>query len=308
MKANSRLMVITGTVLCGVIVTAVSLTDKQTLAPAATAEYGEYLVRNTAMVLGSGQADPELRYSGTNMACASCHLESGRLPGTLDLLQAAAKYPRFSGRDGGDGDLRDRINGCMTRSMNGHTLPRESTEMRAIETYIIDLGNQYQAMSETARMSSEPPGFKEPARKASLENGQQVFVERCQVCHGANGEGLPASGDIAEGYLFPPLWGADSYNNGAGMTRLLTSASFIKARMPLGSPDLSDDEAYDVAAYMNSHERPVKDNLEADYPELFRKPVDSPYGPYADPFDQEQHKYGPFEPIREFYRNRESGQ
>ena len=71
--------------------------------------------------------------------------------------------------------------------------------------------------------------------------------------------------------------------------------------------DLSDDEAYDVSAYINSKPRPVKEGLEEDYPELFRKPVDSPYPPYADPFPQEQHQYGPFGPIRAYYaqQNRE---
>jgi thiosulfate dehydrogenase len=110
---------------------------------------------------------------------------------------------------------------------------------------------------------------------------------------------------MADGYLFPPLWGPDSFNNGAGMTRVLTAARFIKARMPLGKPDLTDDEAYDVAAYMNSHERPQRANLEVDFPDLKRKPVDSPYPPYADEFPIEQHRLGPFQPIRDYYQGLE---
>ena len=140
-----------------------------------------------------------------------------------------------------------------------------------------------------------------PARRADPEAGQLVYQEKCQICHGADGLGLKESPDLAKGFLFPPLWGPDSYNNGAGINRVLTAARFIKARMPLGQPDLTDDEAYDVSAYINTQPRPVKSNLEADYPELFRKPVDSPYPPYADPFPQEQHKYGPFGPIRDYY-------
>src|SRR5690606_33860815 len=97
----------------------------------------------------------------------------------------------------------------------------------------------------------------------------------------------------ADGYLFPPLWGPESYNIGAGMARLLTAARFIKARMPLGAPELSDDEAYDVAAYMNAQSRPAMAELEQDYPDRTRKPVDSPYPPYADPFPVEQHRLGP---------------
>jgi len=158
-------------------------------------------------------------------------------------------------------------------------------------------------MGDTRRQQQEPELFEEPKRRASVENGKEIYEDRCQVCHGRNGEGLKASKNIAEGYLFPPLWGEDSYNNGAGMTRILTASRFIKARMPLGEPDLSNDQAYDVAAYVNSHERPIKSNLAADFPELERKPVDSPYLPYADPFPQEQHKLGPFDPIREYYKN-----
>jgi thiosulfate dehydrogenase len=198
-------------------------------------------------------------------------------------------------------DLRDRINGCMQRSMNGRPLPRDSIEMMAMEAYILDLGQQYSAMGESRRMPDEQPAFAEPDRAASPEAGQLVYESRCVVCHGANGQGLMATRDPADGYVFPPLWGEDSFNNGAGMHRVLTAARFIKARMPLGEADLTDDEAYDVAAYINSHPRPEMSNLEQDYPDRTKKPVDSPYPPYADPFPREQHRLGPFAPIREYY-------
>lgn len=269
----------------------------------ATAAYGEHILRNTAAVLGPDQADPEMRYTGTHMACASCHLETGTEPGTLSLLATSTRYPRFSRRDGGERDLRDRINGCMQRSMNGRPLLRDSVEMIAMEAYILSLGEQYAAMGDTQRQPHEPPAFQEPQRMADVDAGQVVYQERCQLCHGEDGEGLQATSNISEGYLFPPLWGSDSFNNGAGMTRVLTAGRFIKARMPLGNADLSDDESYDVAAYINSHSRPVKSNLEVDFPDLTRKPVDSPYPPYADPFTQEQHRLGPFAPIREYYES-----
>lgn len=266
-------------------------------------EYGRRLVRETAALLGPGHEDPAMRYSGTYMDCASCHLDTGAKPGTLSLLQADDRYPRFSGRDGGERDLRDRINGCMTRSMNGRELPRSSIEMISMEMYIKNLNSQFDLMGETRRQLDEPPPFVEPDRAANVAAGEIVYQERCQVCHGENGEGLPASTDMREGYLFPPLWGTDSFNNGAGMGRLLTAARFIKARMPLGQPDLTDNQAYDVAAFVNSHERPQRANLEVDYPNLADKPVDSPYPPYADDFPIEQHRLGPFAPIREYYRN-----
>lgn len=268
---------------------------------AATADYGQRLLRETPALMGPDHEDPAMQFTGSHLACASCHLESGTKPGTLSLLQTASRYPRVSGRDGGMRDLRDRINGCMVRSMNGRELPRDSVEMIAMEAYINRLGDRFAAMSESRRAPTEQAAFDEPDRAADPQAGKLVYTERCEVCHGANGQGLPATEDLSDGFLFPALWGQDSYNDGAGMHRVLTAATFIKARMPLGQADLSDDEAYDVAAYINSHGRPAMSGLERDYPDLTMKPVDSPYPPYADPFPQEQHKYGPFREIREWY-------
>ncbi len=277
----------------------------QAAAPAlpagATVEYGRRLLRDTAALLGPDQPDPAMRYTGSHIACSSCHLDSGAKPGTLSLLQTASRYPRPSSRDGGVGDLRDRINGCMVRSMNGRVLPRDSTEMLAMAAYIEQLGQRYAATSESQRAPTEQAAFVEPARAADPAAGKLVYAERCAVCHGAEGQGLRASHDPLEGYVFPALWGEDSYNDGAGMHRVLTAASFIKARMPLGQADLTDEQAFDVAAYVNSHPRAAMSGLERDYPERAAKPVDSPYGPYADPFAPEQHKYGPFKEIRDWY-------
>jgi len=300
--------------LLGAAVVVWTLTSRTTAAPAdaapaeATAEYGRRLLRDTAAWLGPDQPDPERRYTGTRMACASCHLGVGTEPGTLSLLQASTRYPSFSGREGRDRDLKDRINGCMQRSMNGRPLPRDSVEMLAMETYILQLGAEYAAMGESRRTPDEPPPFAEPDRAADPDTGRQIFADRCAVCHGADGAGLRAATLPDNGYLFPPLWGPDSFNNGAGMHRVLTAARFIKARMPLGKPDLTDDEAYDVAAYINSHPRPQMEGLDADYPDRSTKPVDSPYPPYADPFPQEQHQFGPFDPIREYRARVKAGQ
>lgn len=266
-------------------------------------EYGRRLIRDTAALMGPGHEDPAMRYSGTYMDCASCHLDTGARPGTLSLLQTKDRYPRFSGRDGGERDLRDRVNGCMTRSMNGRELFRDSIEMRSIEMYINNLSAQYAVMGQSKREPNEPPAFVEPDRMADIAAGQIVYEERCETCHGDSGQGLAAATEISEGYLFPPLWGPDSFNNGAGMTRVLTAARFIKARMPLGQENLTDAQAYDVAAFVNSHERPQRANLELDFPDLTKKRIDSPYPPYADDFPIEQHRLGPFKPIREYYEN-----
>ena len=275
-------------------------------APAPTEEYGRRLITETAWLLGPDQPNQNRRFMASRLNCGSCHLDAGTRPGTLSLTETFQRYPRPSGRDGKEGDLKERIDGCMERSMNGRKLPRDSVEMDAMVAYIRSVSEHWMATSPDRRVVMERAAFRPPARAASPEAGRIVFESRCQVCHGPDGHGLPASTDPRRGYLFPPLWGNGSFNDGAGMGRVLTAAKFIKARMPFGRPDLTDDEAFDVAAYVNSQPRPQMsaDQLEQDYPDRSTKPVDAPYGPYADPFPQQQHKFGPFAPIEAFYKKK----
>lgn len=272
-----------------------------------TEEYGRRLVAQTNELLGPDQPDPARRYINSRLNCASCHLATGTEPGTLNLLQTDEHYPRFSGRAGGMTDIEDRINECMQRSMNGKPLPMDSPEMMAMAAYLRSLGRQYEAMGAASRTAAEPPPFRTPARRADPAAGKVVYENRCAICHGGDGLGLLATGEKANGYLFPPLWGPDSFNNGAGMHRVLTASRFIKARMPLGEPTLTDDEAFDVAAYINSQPRPEMPNLEVDYPDKAAKPVDNPYGPFADDFPLDQHRFGPFQPIEEHYKALKKG-
>ena len=104
------------------------------------------------------------------------------------------------------------------------------------------------------------------------------------------------------GYIYPPLWGKNSYNIGAGLYRISNFAKYVKYNMPLGTTHtttvLTDEEAWDVAAYVNSQTRPPKD-LHKDWPKINEKPFDHPFGPYVDGFTEKQHKYGPYQPIQE---------
>jgi thiosulfate dehydrogenase len=268
----------------------------------ATEEYGRRLIANTADLLGPDHPDPERRFTNGRLNCGSCHLATGTEPGTLTLLQTTEHYPRFSGRVGGMTDIEDRITECMQRSMNGRPLPMDSPEMIAMAAYLRGLGGQYRATGASALKADEPPAFETPPRAASVEAGREVFEARCAICHGADGLGLPASLDKRKGYLFPPLWGPDSFNNGAGMHRVLTAARFIKSRMPLGQPDLTDDQAFDVAAFINDQPRPQMPDLEKDYPDRAAKPIDNGYGPFADDFPLEKHRFGPFPPIDAYYK------
>ena len=140
-------------------------------------------------------------------------------------------------------------------------------------------------------------------RAADPARGRAIYARRCLACHNSDGSGIPrSSADPALGYMFPPLWGGDVFNDGAGMARLSTMANFVHFNMPHGTDyldvRLTVEESWDVSAYVLSQPRPHKAGLEKDFPDLLSKPADTPYPPYADGFSQAQHKYGPFAPIR----------
>src|SRR5574343_2068758 len=100
-------------------------------------------------------------------------------------------------------------------------------------------------------------------------------------------------------FTFPALWGEHSYNDGAGLYRMSNFAKYVKYNMPQGasheSPQLTDEEAWDVAAFVNTQKRPHI-SVPKDLPDKSKKPVDHPFGPYADEFSEKQHKFGPFQP------------
>jgi thiosulfate dehydrogenase len=135
-------------------------------------------------------------------------------------------------------------------------------------------------------------------RPADTTKGRLVYVSKCQVCHGKEGAGQPNMDNI--GYRYPPLWGKESYNEGAGLFRVSNFAKYVKYNMPFGtsygSPQLTDEEAWDVAAFVNSQPRPANKS-KTDWPDISKKPFDNPFGPYADSFTETQHKYGPYTAI-----------
>lgn len=270
----------------------------------ATEEYGKRLIAQTTEFLGPDVADAKMRYTQSRLACASCHIGAGLEPGNLSLVAAVSRYPRISPRSGGNETIADRINECMTRSMNGRPLAADSAEMIAMIDWLKFLGDRDAATGASRREAHEPHAFETPNRAADLEAGRQVFEKRCAACHGKDGAGLPAAPDLVHGFVFPPLWGPNSFNDGASMHRVLTAAEFIKARMPLGRADLSDELAFDVSAFINSKPRPEMAGLDRDYPDRSKKPVDTSYGPYADFFPGEQHRFGPFQPIEDYYKKK----
>jgi thiosulfate dehydrogenase len=257
---------------------------------------GRDLITATYAHIGPEVADPAKRYAGNNLACRNCHLEAGTKRFGLPLWGLVDRYPRYSSETGGEITLEQRVNACMERSMNGRAMPIDAPEMQAIVAYIQFLS------------TGVPPGEKlsglgaghmpELDRAADPERGRPIYARACAVCHAPDGSGvrrgLPST---ALGYMVPPLWGPDSFNDGAGMNRLIAAANFIHFNMPNGTeydyPRLSPEDAWDVAAFMVAQPRPHKAGLDRDFPDRLTKPVDTPYGPYGDGFSEQQHKFGP---------------
>lgn len=266
------------------------------------ARYGRSIVAESAAHIGPAAHNPQDRFAGNNLACASCHLRDGLKKFGLPLVAASADYPAYSARSGAEVDMVQRLNNCMRRSMNGRPMPADARPMQAILAYLKVLSTN---IPQDGRISGAGAGqMPELSRPADPLAGEKVFAARCVQCHGRQGEGVARNAtDMTFGYHVPPLWGNDSFNTGAGMNRLITAANFVHNNMPAGTdwlaPSLTVEESWDVAAFVLSRQRPVLAGTERDFPDLLQKPVDTPYGPYADGFPQSQHVYGPFAPIRE---------
>jgi thiosulfate dehydrogenase len=261
-------------------------------------KYGHALFTDTANEIGPTVSDPTKRFAGNNLTCQNCHLQGGTRPYAMPLMGAWGQFPQYRARGGAVARLEDRINGCMERSMNGGPLPLESREMMALSSYVRWLST---GIPDGAKLvGAGTLKIEEPARAADPGHGAKIFSQICAACHGPDGLGQRT--ETGAGYQFPPLWGPDSFNNGAGMSRLLTAAAYVMHNMPIGTafnaPLLTDEDAYDVAAYVINQKRPEKANLDQDFPVRLQKPIDAPYRPYIDGFSLEQHRYGPFGPIR----------
>ncbi|MBC7863804.1 MAG: c-type cytochrome [Bacteroidia bacterium] len=256
--------------------------------------YGRELIKNTSLYLGPNGS---VAHISNGMNCQNCHLEAGTKSFGNNYSAVYSTYPKFRERSGSVENIYKRVNDCFERSLNGNALDTSGKEMQAIYAYIKWLGKDVKKKDKP-----KGSGIFDLAlidRAANVTKGKTVFTQRCESCHGKNGEGKMNTDN--KSYQYPPLWGEHSYNIGAGLYRLTRFAGFVKANMPQGAtfenPQLTDEQAWDVAAFVNSQSRPKKD-LNKDWPKLSGKPFDNPFGPYADKFSETQHKYGPFGPMK----------
>lgn len=265
--------------------------------------YGRDLIVNTSKYFGP----KGIIASITNgMNCQNCHLEAGTRSFGNSFAVVASSYPKFRDRSGRVESIEFRINDCMQRSLNGKTIDSLSKEMRCMVAYFKWLGKDVKHGERPTGSGIVEIPFMD--RAADPQKGKIIFENKCQRCHGNNGSGLLNADSM--GYKYPPLWGENSYNVSAGLYRISRLASFIKYNMPFDqaqqSPQLTNEEAWDVAAFISSQPRPNK-KFSEDWPDIKKKAIDIPFGPYADKFSEQQHKYGPFIPIKESKEKQKQG-
>jgi len=262
-------------------------------------KYGRELIVHTSKYIGPEVDDVSMRYAGNNNQCQNCHLDAGTRKYSAPFIGTYGEFPQYRPRENQIGTLTARINGCMQRSMNGYKLPPEGKEMKAMKAYMhwlsqgIPVGGASKIKGRRLAKINRKMVKKQAADPIK---GKIVYEQHCASCHGLNGEGVKNEGK-ANGYLYPALWGTDdTYNKGAGMYRILKAADFIKSNMPLGAthdaPILTDEEAYNVSAYMNqdSHYRPEKINRTSDFPDNRVKAPDV----YRPSMESKEHKFGPY--------------
>ena len=192
------------------------------------------------------------KYVGNDLSCANCHLDAGRKPNSAPLWAAFIHYPAYRSKTGQVDTLASRLQGCFKYSMNGKAPPQDDEIMTALQTYAF-LAGEGRAGGHAGRRQRLSEAEKAGRSRADYARGEKVYAQNCALCHGPDGQGQRAG----RRQVFPPLWGPRSFNWGAGMHQLANAAAFIQANMPLGKGGtLSEQDAWDVAVFMDSHERP----------------------------------------------------
>lgn len=197
-------------------------------------------------------------YVGNAMACRNCHLDSGARANSSPMWAAWVSYPQYRGKTKSINTMEDRIMGCFLYSMNAPNSPSGGSPPAGSDVYR-DLEAYFHWLATGAPTGRKLAGGGYPELPLTSlgydpKRGAPLYEQKCSGCHGSDGQGAIKPDGVV---VYPPLWGSKSYNWGAGMARIDLAARFIKANMPLDQPrTLSDQEAWDIAAYFNSHERP----------------------------------------------------
>ena len=217
-----------------------------------TGAMGASIRRGRAILLDAIDSLPG--HVGNRLTCTNCHREAGTLAASGPWVGSYASFPQYNARAGRVIRMEDRINECLRRSLNGSPLAVDGRDMADIVSYMSFLSTGVPHGSRAPWL-----GYRGIAPcPADAKSGAAVYAANCARCHGPNGAGMTSA---------PPLWGTQSFAIGAGMARLNTAAAFIRWNMPFDRPgQLTDHQAYDVAAFILSHARPDTPHKELDWP------------------------------------------
>ena len=226
-------------------------------------QLGTSIRRGLALVTHTTDSLPQ--YATGSLQCSSCHIDAGRRRDAAGLLGVYARVPKYMDRTGAVIPLEDRVNYCFTRSLAGNRIPTDSREMQDIVAYLAYISTGV-PVGRHVRGEAMP---QMPKLTGDSARGAKLFATTCTMCHGVDGQGNPPA--------FPALWGPKSFSIGASMAREERAATFIRHFMPQSNPgSLTDQQAFDLAAFVNSHARPDSPGKENDWPEG-GAPYDVPY-------------------------------
>jgi len=251
--------------------------------------FGEKVKQGESIFMHTNTHPVSRKYVGNGQVCSGCHLDAGRLANSAPMWGSWVSYPAYRSKTRSMSTQIERLQGCFKYSMNAqasqakHPPAAKSDTIVSLVSYIYWLSTG--APTGDSKISGR--GFSsiaETGQGFDPDRGKPVYETHCAVCHGASGAGQWAQGEV----VFPALWGARSYNWGAGMHKINTAAAYIKWNMPLGiaSPVqkralLTDQEAWDVAAFINSHERPQDPRFTGNFANTARTLHSSKYDYYG---------------------------
>jgi thiosulfate dehydrogenase len=196
------------------------------------------------------------------------------------MWAAYTAYPAYRAKNKKVNNFGMRLQGCFRFSENGKVPALDSKTIISLEAY-----SYWQAAGAPngAKVAGRGyPALPAPAVAPNYARGAAVYKADCALCHEADGAGQYTDGQT----VFPALWGPKSFNWGAGMESIKNAAKFIHANMPFGAVGtVTPQQAWDVADYVDSHDRPQDPRFVGSVAKTQMKFHDNKYSMYGQMVD-----------------------